>query len=499
MTNLKLIDKEEDEEELKDKKSLELLILKLNKNNQNNNNESEGSEEVKTKKKWNEEEGEGVDERDGGAGGEEEEEESNETTSKWQNNTAEKKKLSNLSSNLKTSVSEVTPEKPSSSNVENHLVDTTSCSSSSSSIASYTKRAVKNKKTAIKKRNKKIKNEKKIFKIISTASEDPLEDDEEEDDEEDEENSKNVIKVLKEFYVETSYNAFGLLMSVLKSYSLGPLDDLKCILCCIEKVDLSGFIERHKRQSGNKCTTSTTSNDVFLNTNGNKFCNSQKLENVAKYVSLFNPFCDEYCKTFYPNCIIKPLNSSNMNNNSSNNNTDKIQQQQQNIEVKNKEDHLKNCKPYFPPPPIQNLTEQFINPSKNNINNNNSISSITDKKSFLKTSTLLIDQNNIDNSPTYDNLIGCLKGFDLTNAQQKYENSKKTILNFQNLSSKTSSLFKTKCLSNDLLKYKPMPICRDSNGNLILNIDLNKSLSKRAHNLTKTIISNRNLKISNSK
>jgi hypothetical protein len=190
-----------------------------------------------------------------------------------------------------------------------------------------------------------------------------------------------------------------------------------------------------------------------------------------------------------------------MNNNSSNNNnTEKIQQKMV-IEIRNKDDNHLNCKPYFPSPPIQNLTDQFINPSRININNNNSISSIIDTKSFSKTSTLLIDNNNNNNSnQTYNNLIGCLKGFDLTNAQQKYENSKKTILNFQNLTSKTSSsLFKTKCLSNDLLKYKPMPICRDKNGNLVLNIDLNKSLSKRAHNLTKTIISNRNLKISNSK
>ena len=426
-------------------------------------------------------------------------------------------------------------------------LDSISSSSSSTSSATSCKEKKYYIRTDIKykkrnpKRSKKVKNLKKTFKIMSAAApcDDPLlgkeivvkeglkgkgvreeEEDECEEGEDDTLNSSDVVKVLKEFYVETNFNGYGLLLNVLKCYSLGPLDEFKCILCCIEKIDLCGFIERHTRKCNKYCDSST---DIFLNTTGNKFCNMDKLENVAKYVSLFNPFCEEYCKKFYPNCEKKPLNSYNINNNSScGNNNNKTQNLNfdlttttQQVVSKKERDHLK-CKPYFPPPPMQNIADQFNSAKPLNVSSNNNGSatpinssslSIHAAKQSIKESDetlnklLLVDQ---ENRVYENNLIGCLKGFDLTNARQHYENSKKTILNFQNLSNSTTTTnsqasYKMKCLSNDLLKYKPMPLCRDKNGNLVLNIDLNRTLSKRAHNLTKNMISNRNLKISNSK
>ena len=423
---------------------------------------------------------------------------------------------SGFSTNLQTSITatsqkEVSSSCSSTSSSSCSLSETITCSSPSTTSTNciekkYYSKKLENIKKKKKKKLHKAKLEDKVTDLkSSTETTDPFD------------NSKEVINCLKEFHIETKFDTLGILMTMLKSYSLGPLDELKCILCCVENFDLTGFVENHTRQTSVKGKISTSCSEVYLHTSGNKFCNTQKLENVAKYVSLFNPFCDEYCKKFYPNCVKREniIKESNINNN---NDKSPIKKQLLSPSLNIK------CKPNFPPLPLKALTNQFmmntsfiVNANNNNclvkdslsMRDCNSISAST-INTLLNKDSLNDNQEDYNNNKniTYDNLIGCLRGFDLSNARQKYENSKKTILNFRSLSKEqqinsssqpqSTTSFKIKCLPNDLLKFKPMPLNRDPiSGNLIMNSELTKSLSKRAHDLTKNIISNRNLKISN--
>ena len=103
----------------------------------------------------------------------------------------------------------------------------------------------------------------------------------------------NITECLKSFYVQETNNTDGRLLAALKNYILGPKDNLKCTLCCFDRIDLSEM--RKKNTSDNGYAKRENDKDM-------RFCNKEVLHEVALHILSFDPFCPEYTKQFYPNC-----------------------------------------------------------------------------------------------------------------------------------------------------------------------------------------------------
>lgn len=466
------------------------------------------------------------------------------------------------------------------------------------------------KKNKIKKNKKKKQKMKKRNFSISTSIDTAVKSDYTD------ESIKTVVDCLKDFHVETSKDPSSMLLNTLKNYTLGTKDELKCMLCCLDSIDLTGFIENHSRAAEFEKMQSSLrlSGDRLLQQQ--LFCNQETLDRIAKRISAFDPFCDVYCQQFYPNC------EENNNNNNKNvrANCEQSQlltfskevkqqpqfkginlppppppqppasKQQQKMKISNEQtksslkhqnrQNLKvTCKQKEPSsavalaeltrPTFNYFKSQLVSSQNKSNNNNNNAECLFDARNINSNQTMtnLIPINSLNSVNTisiqhhnqhqhiqqpmlhlleqqlvkqpdiqaqssqattttttnnkFDNLVGCLKNFDFENAYEAKLNKAKTIINFQTLNSnlnktKNSSVeygYKNtknstttvkelgnnvpplKCISSDLLKYKPIPLCRDKNGNLLFNLDINKNCSQKTHLFSKHIISNSSLKL----